>query len=68
MCVCVCLRVAQGEKRLEEIDRLTEATGRLINMFADPWEELCFRHVGNQGRIFHSVEDRYLLCLTHIHG
>ena len=61
-------QVEKGEKRLEEIDRLTDATGRLIGMFADPWEELCFRHVGAQGRVFHSIEDRYLLCLTHLHG
>jgi SWI/SNF-related matrix-associated actin-dependent regulator of chromatin subfamily A member 5 len=61
-------QVEKGEKRLEEIDRLTDATGRLIGMFADPWEELCFRHVGAQGRVFHSIEDRYLLCLTHVHG
>jgi SWI/SNF-related matrix-associated actin-dependent regulator of chromatin subfamily A member 5 len=61
-------QVEKGEKRLEEIDRLTEATGRLIGLFSDPWEELCFRNVNTQGRIFHSVEDRYLLCLTHLHG
>lgn len=61
-------QVEKGEKRLEEIDRLTDATAQLIGMFADPWEELCFRHVGAQGRVFHSIEDRYLLCLTHLHG
>jgi hypothetical protein len=37
-------------------------------MFDDPWEELTFRNVGNQGRIFNAVEDRFLLCLTHLHG
>ena len=37
-------------------------------MFNDPWEELTFRNVGNQGRIFNAVEDRFLLCLTHLHG
>lgn len=37
-------------------------------MFEDPWEELTFRNVGNQGRIFNAVEDRFLLCLTHLHG
>jgi hypothetical protein len=59
---------AQGEKRLEEIGRLTSATAKLITMFEDPWEELTFRNVGNQGRIFNAVEDRFLLCLTHLHG
>jgi SWI/SNF-related matrix-associated actin-dependent regulator of chromatin subfamily A member 5 len=58
----------QGEKRLEEIQRLTSATAKLIMMFNDPWEELTFRNVGNQGRIFNAVEDRFLLCLTHLHG
>ncbi|RYD84284.1 MAG: hypothetical protein EOP84_05935 [Verrucomicrobiaceae bacterium] len=61
-------QIEKGEKRLEEISRLTAATGRLIGMFEDPWEELSFRNVGNTGRIFTSVEDRYLLCLTHLHG
>jgi hypothetical protein len=37
-------------------------------MFDDPWEELTFRNVGNVNRIFTAVEDRYLLCLTHLHG
>lgn len=37
-------------------------------MFEDPWEELTFRNVGNQGRMFNAVEDRFLLCLTHLHG
>jgi hypothetical protein len=60
----------KGEKRLEEIQRLTSATAKLIMMFNDPWEELTFRNVGNQGqgRVFNPVEDRFLLCLTHLHG
>lgn len=37
-------------------------------MFEDPWEELTFRNVGYQGRMFNTVEDRFLLCLTHLHG
>lgn len=58
----------QGEKKLEEINRLTVATAKLIGMFEDPWEELSFRNSGAAGRMFTSVEDRYLLCLTHLHG
>jgi hypothetical protein len=58
----------KGEKRLEEIDRLTIATSRLVGMFHDPWEELVFKNVGGQGRLFNAIEDRYLLCLTHLHG
>ena len=42
------VRTSQGEKRLEEIHRLTSATAKLISMFEDPWEELTFRNVGNQ--------------------
>ena len=61
-------QVEKGEKRLEEIQRLTSATAKLIGMFEDPWEELTFRNVGNQGKIFNAVEDRFLLCLTHLHG
>ena len=61
-------QVEKGEKRLEEIQRLTSATAKLISMFEDPWEELTFRNVGNQGKIFNAVEDRFLLCLTHLHG
>jgi hypothetical protein len=60
--------VEKGEKRLEEISRLTAATAKLIGMFEDPWEELTFRNIGNVNKIFTSVEDRYLLCLTHLHG
>jgi len=60
--------IEKGEKRLEEIDRLTKATSELIAMFEDPWEELTFKNVGNQGRIFNAAEDRFLLCLTHLHG
>lgn len=61
-------QIEKGEKRLEEIQRLTIATGRLIAMFENPWEELTFKNVGNVGRIFNYVEDRYLLCLTQLHG
>lgn len=60
--------IEKGEKRLEEIQRLSVATAKLINMFEDPWEELTFKHVGTQGRVFNTFEDRYLLCLTHLHG
>ena len=60
--------VEKGEKRLEEIERLTSATKKLIEMFDDPLEELTFRNVNTQGRVFNGIEDRYLLCLTHLHG
>eukprot|EP01038_Epipyxis_sp_PR26KG_P008238 gene8238-11148_t len=61
-------QIEKGEKRLEEITRLTAATAKLIMMYDDPWEELTFKNVGNVGRTFNAMEDRYLLCLTHLHG
>ena len=38
--------VEKGERKLEEIARLTEATKRFIARFDDPWNELCFQFVG----------------------
>ncbi len=61
-------QIEKGEKKLEEISRLTDATEKLIRRFEDPWEQLTFKHTGTQGRIFNSLEDRYLLCLTQLHG
>ena len=61
-------QIDKGEKKSQEISRLTDATEQLIRQFEDPWEELVFRHVGNHGRIFSPLEDRYLLCLTQLHG
>jgi len=60
--------IEKGEKHLEEIQRLTNATAKLIGCFEDPWEELTFRHSGSANRIFNAAEDRFLLCLTHMHG
>ena len=57
--------IEKGEKRLEEIQRLTTATAKLISMFDNPWDELTFT---TQGRIYNAAEDRFLLCLTHLHG
>lgn len=53
---------------MEEINRLTVATAKLVASFDDPWEELTFKNSSNAGRMFSAVEDRYLLCLTHLHG
>eukprot|EP00606_Chrysophyceae_sp_TOSAG23-5_P000494 GSChrysophyteH2.ASY1.ANO1.908.1 assembled CDS len=60
--------IEKGEKHLEEIQRLSQATAKLISRFNDPWEELTFKHSGSANRIFNAVEDRFLLCLTHMHG
>ena len=40
----------------------------LNRKFQNPWEELTFRSIGNTNRIFNAAEDRFLLCLTHVHG
>jgi SWI/SNF-related matrix-associated actin-dependent regulator of chromatin subfamily A member 5 len=60
--------IEKGEKHLEEIQRLSNATSKLISCFDDPWEELTFKHSGSANRIFNAAEDRFLLCLTHMHG
>ena len=60
--------IEKGEKHLEEIQRLSNATAKLISCFEDPWEELTFKHSGSANRIFNAAEDRFLLCLTHMHG
>ena len=61
-------QVERGEKRIEEIERLSIATDKLIKMYENPWEEVNFRFVGTQGRSFNPINDRYLLCLTQLHG
>lgn len=61
-------QIEKGERHLEEIDRLSLATSKLISKFQNPWEELTFRSIGNTNRIFNAAEDRFLLCLTHVHG
>ena len=61
-------QIEKGEKKIEEIQRLTDATAKLISQFKNPWEELTFRTFGTAGKIFNTAEDRFLLCLTHLHG
>ena len=61
--------IEKGEKKIEEIQRLTTATADLIKSFDNPWDDLHFRsNLGNAGRMYTSQEDRFLLCLTHLHG
>jgi SWI/SNF-related matrix-associated actin-dependent regulator of chromatin subfamily A member 5 len=62
--------VEKGEKKLEDIARLTKATQDLVGRFRNPWEELTFQFIGQQGkeRVFSTDEDRYLLCLTNYYG
>lgn len=62
--------VEKGEKKLEDIARLTKATQELIKRFHNPWEELTFQHAGAQSkeRVFSAEEDRYLLCFTNYFG
>lgn len=63
-------KVEAGEKKHSDIVRMTEATKELIMMFDDPWEELTFKHAhpSDRSKVFNAVEDRFLLCLTHLHG
>ena len=60
--------IEKGEKAVEETNRLQEATSKLIQKFDDPWNELTFRYTGGATRVFNQDEDRFLLCLTHLHG
>jgi superfamily II DNA/RNA helicase len=60
--------IEKGEKAVEETNRLQEATSKLIQKFDDPWNELTFRYTGGATRVFNQEEDRFLLCLTHLHG
>jgi SWI/SNF-related matrix-associated actin-dependent regulator of chromatin subfamily A member 5 len=61
--------IEKGEKKIEEIQRLTTATADLIKSFDNPWDDLHSRsNLGNAGRMYTSQEDRFLLCLTHLHG
>ena len=44
-----------------------------MEQFENPWEEMHFRNVsmipaGVTGRGFTQEEDRFLLCLAHLHG
>lgn len=52
--------VEKGEKKLEDIARLTKATQELIARFKNPWEELTFQSGGPQGREkqYSTEEDR----------
>jgi SWI/SNF-related matrix-associated actin-dependent regulator of chromatin subfamily A member 5 len=61
--------VEKGEKKLEEISRLTEATAAFISRFKNPWEQLVFGGLSQSlGRSFNAAEDRHLLCLAHEYG
>ena len=61
--------IERGERRLDDIHKLTQATTRLVNQCADPWEDLLFRNIGGTGaRQFTTEEDRFLLCLCHLYG
>jgi SWI/SNF-related matrix-associated actin-dependent regulator of chromatin subfamily A member 5 len=62
-------KIEKGEKKIEEISRLSDATAQLIGMFENPWDELTFKGgAGGAGKVFNTTEDRFLLCLTHLHG
>jgi SLIDE len=61
--------VERGEKRIEEINRLMDATRAFVSRFVNPWEQLAFQYCTTaQGKAFNAPEDRYLLCLAHQYG
>jgi len=57
--------VEKGEKKLEDIARLTKATQELIARFKNPWEELTFQPGGPQGREkqYSTEEDRLVVVM-----
>lgn len=61
-------QIEKGEKKLEEIDRLTIACKNFIKLFKNPWENLSFKYIGNASRAFTNIEDRYLLNLVNLYG
>lgn len=61
-------QIEKGEKKLEEIDRLTIASKNFIKLFKNPWENLTFKYIGNANRVFTNIEDRYLLNLVNLYG
>ncbi len=65
--------IEKGERRIEEVHKLEELTATIMEQFENPWEEMHFRNVsmapaGVTGRGFTQEEDRFLLCLAHLHG
>ena len=60
--------VEKGERKLGEIERLTECTAKFLALWSDPLSELRFRFVGTHGHVFGVSEDRHLLVYTNTHG
>lgn len=61
-------RIEQGEKKIELIKILENATSTFISLFKNPWRELEFTCVNTKDKIFTPEEDRYLLCWAHKYG
>ena len=64
--------IERGERKLEEVHRLEEATATALHQYENPWEDFAFQNVsipsGGNLRAFTAEEDRFLLCLAHMHG
>mmetsp|Transcript_72436 Transcript_72436/g.206187 ORF Transcript_72436/g.206187 Transcript_72436/m.206187 type:complete len:969 (+) Transcript_72436:1339-4245(+) len=60
--------VEKGERKLNEIQRLTDGCAKFISRFPNPLSQLAFRYVGTHGHVFGVDEDRYLLFFTNKHG
>ncbi len=61
--------IERGERKLEEISRMSEVTSAFIKKFDNPWEQLYLgSHGPTGGRFFTAAEDRYLLCMAHKYG
>jgi len=60
--------IERGEKKIDEIKNLTQATKILVSLFDNPWRELRFCHVNTKDKMFTMEEDRHLLCWSYKYG
>ncbi|CAM9111468.1 unnamed protein product [Phaeothamnion confervicola] len=58
--------IERGERRLEDVGRMSAATAELLRVYEDPWNQLEFRFAPPVTKgFFTAEEDRYLLCFVH---
>eukprot|EP00605_Chrysophyceae_sp_TOSAG23-4_P002848 GSChrysophyteH1.ASY1.ANO1.3137.1 assembled CDS len=63
-------QIEKGEARIEEVEKLSSTTARLVSNHGNAWENIpVLRDVSTQYvRTFSKEEDRALLCLVHMYG
>jgi SWI/SNF-related matrix-associated actin-dependent regulator of chromatin subfamily A member 5 len=58
-------KIESGEKKINLIKVLEDATSTFVSLFDNPWRELEFTHVNVKDKLFSTKEDRHLLCWAH---